>query len=77
MHEVCGTSNFEIAWGVREAGRDRRDDRSGPGQRLRLSSRFGVDAPRLDPARYLSLSAPSTALVANLEGSGLQFTMEV
>jgi hypothetical protein len=41
---VCGTSKSRNRLGVPQAGRDRRDDRSGPRQRLGLSSRFGGDA---------------------------------
>ena len=77
VHWVCGTSDLEIAWGYAKQVEIVVMTRSGPGQRLRLSSRFVGDAPDWIQHVNLSLSAPSTALVANLEGSGLQFTMEV
>ena len=52
---------------VREAGRDRRDDRSGPRQRLRLSSRLEA-ARRSVKARPNGLSQIAFARDANLVG---------
>src|SRR5829696_2866618 len=40
----CVAHRISKSLGVRETGRDRRDDRSGPRQRLGLSSRFGGGA---------------------------------